>query len=210
MERGRASILLRDANRSTGVPALLYRVDDSHVSGPGCSRQLGCDRSDRSEAEYGDAVSEAHVTIADAAEGKLRGVEAQRVLPRHAVRHLEEVRVVHSVQDVDLPYASVAAHAVPDTELLHVGALLYNNPDPLVAKRRIFSVFGLLTPWFTLQEQPLVIVEEVGDEWGITTEKANLRAVLRGGVLDPDLHLVTSGRRFFVVNERGLPGRNCE
>src|SRR5919112_1153258 len=190
------------------MPALLYGVDDSHVSGPCCSRHLGCDRSDRSEAEYGDAVSEAHLTLADAAEGKLRGVEAQCVLPRHAVRHLQEVRVVYSIQDLDLPYTSVAAHAVPDTELPYVAALLYDNPDPLVAERRTFSVFGLLTPWFTLQEQPPIIVEEVADEWVITTEKANLRAVLRGGVLDFDLHLVTSDRGFFVVNERCLPGCN--
>ena len=73
---------------------------------------------------------------------------------------------------------------------------------------RTFSVFGLLTPWFTLQEQPPILVEEVGDERVITTKGDYLRAVLRGGVLDPDLHLVTSDRGFFVVNERGLPGCN--
>ena len=58
----------------------------------------------------------------------------------------------------------------------------------------------------TREEETPVFVEEVGDEGVFPAEDAHLGAVLRGGVLDPNLDLVAADLGIVVVDERGLPG----
>src|SRR5919112_4106897 len=124
------------ASRHGGVPALLDRVDDGHVVGAGHPGHLGRDGPYGTETEHGDAVPEAHPAVADAAEGELRRVEAQRALPRHALGHRQQEGRGIRVQDLRLPYAAVAAYAVPDGETPRVLSLLHDDAHPLVAQYR--------------------------------------------------------------------------
>jgi len=73
-------------------------------------------------------------SLADAAERELRGVEAQRTLPRHAIGHRQEEGIILGVQNLRLPYAAIAAHAVADGEAPDAVSLLHHDTHPLVAQ----------------------------------------------------------------------------
>ena len=122
--------------------------------------------------------------------------------------HPQEKRVVHGVDNLGLPYAAVAAYAIPDGKPPDVIPLLHDDPDPLVAEHGTASVVGISGRLLACEEEAPVLVEEVSDERVFPTEDADLGAVLRGGVLDCDLDLIASDLGFLVVDDRGLAGRD--
>jgi hypothetical protein len=80
------------ASLDGGLPALLNGVYDGDVRCAGNPRHLGGYGPYRPEAEDGDAVTQPDVAVADAAEGKLRGVQTQGALPRFRYRELTKIK----------------------------------------------------------------------------------------------------------------------
>src|SRR5215218_1540024 len=152
------------AHRHSGVPAFLNRIDDGHVIGARHLHHLGRDGAYGTETKHGDAVPETHLAVADAAEGELRGVEAQRTLPWHALGHRQEEGIGLGVQNLRLPYAAVAAHAVSDGEAPDAVSLLHDDAYPLVAQYGTISIVGVSGGVLAGDEEAPVLVEEIGDK----------------------------------------------
>jgi hypothetical protein len=140
------------------------------------------------------------VAVANAAEGELRGVETQRALPRHGVGYSQEEGIVHGVDNLGLPYAAVAAHAVAEAEASDAVPLLHDDPDPLVAEHGTVSIPGVAGRILAGEEETPVFVEEVGDEGIFPAEDAHFGTMLRGCVLDPGPDLVAADLGFLVVD----------